>query len=112
MLKVVRLKKRDRNVFEWLTGCSTDLATQSTCCAYIPGAMVQALANHCGKSQRPSAIRQSIQKGNDQSARKIASSASARRPTRGRPRPEVKSRHSSRLLRQGQCARQYQNIFS
>jgi hypothetical protein len=77
----VRLKKRERKVLEWFTGNIVDFCTHETCCTNIPGPTVQQFANHCGRTHKPRAIRQSIQNGMDHRAAKMISSTMAFLPT-------------------------------
>src|SRR5882757_7241349 len=76
---MLRLKKFETKTVEWLTGLAGVFGTQPACWTYIPEFITKALAIQWGNAQRKMAMTGSIQKGIDQSARKIASSRNERR---------------------------------
>src|SRR5260370_1475699 len=104
MLNIVRLKKFDTNTVEWLTGLAGVFSTHPECWTYMPEPITNALAIQCGSTQSHTAITGLIQKGIDQSTRKIASSRS---DLRRRLRRMVNSLQRCAVKRHGQCANRY-----
>src|SRR6266702_4089740 len=101
---MVRLNRFETNTVEWLTGLAGVFGTQPACWTYIPEFITKALAIQCGNAQRKMAMTGSIQKGMDQSARKMASSRSERRRRVSRA---VRSFQRWIERRHGQCVNKY-----